>query len=72
MSRRAARALFWGWVIAAVVFLCFPGIVPFNRARPFVLGLPFVLVWVALWVVLALIVFTLVDRTLGRPGPERP
>lgn len=66
MSRRAAVALFWGSVIAATVFLTFPGIVPFNRARPFVLGLPFVLVWVALWVVVALIAFSLADRTLGK------
>lgn len=66
MSPRSAVTLFWGWVIAGAVFLCFPGIVPFNHARPFVLGLPFVLVWVALWILLALVVFSIVDRTLGK------
>lgn len=69
MSRRGAIALFWGWVIAAAVFLCFPGIVPFNRPRPFIFGLPFVLAWVALWIVLALIVFLRVDRVLDRHRP---
>jgi hypothetical protein len=32
--------------------LTFPGILPFNRIEPFVLGLPFSFAWVILWVVL--------------------
>lgn len=66
MSPATARVLFWGWLIAATVLLCFPGIVPFNRIRPTVLGLPFVFAWVALWVVLALVVFLAVDAVVGR------
>ncbi len=66
MSRRAAVTGIGGWVIAGTIFLCFPGIVPFNRARPFVFGMPFVMAWVALWVVLALVVFVVADHTLGR------
>lgn len=68
MNSRGALTLFWGYVIAATLLLTFPGIVPFNRQRPFLLGMPFVLVWVALWVVLAFCVFLAVDRVLGRTG----
>ncbi len=70
MSPRAARALFWGWLIVATILLCFPGIVPFNRIRPMVLGLPFVFAWVTLWVVLALIVFLAVDAVIGREAGD--
>lgn len=38
-----------------------PGMIPFNRIRPFVLGLPFSLVWPALWIVLGLLVFVLLE-----------
>lgn len=71
MSARAATLLFWSWVVGATVFLCFPGVLPFNRTRPLVFGLPFVFIWVALWIVLALIVFWTTDRVLDRErGPE--
>jgi hypothetical protein len=32
--------------------LTFPGIEPFNRIEPFVLGIPFSFAWVIAWVVL--------------------
>lgn len=38
-----------------------PGMIPFNRIRPFVLGLPFSLFWAALWIVLGLLVFVLLE-----------
>lgn len=70
MSARAAVLLFWSWVAAATVFLCFPGVLPFNRARPFVLGMPFIMAWVALWIVSAFVVFWYVDRVLDRHRKE--
>jgi hypothetical protein len=59
------RLLPWG---AAGFFLLFtvavtwPGMIPFNRVEPTVLGLPFNMVWIALWVVLSFVVLVLVDR----------
>jgi hypothetical protein len=64
--RRGAIVLFWTWVIGAMVFLMFPGVIPFNRILPLVLGMPFVLAWVAFWVALAFLVFSAVDRVLER------
>ena len=66
MSRRCALALFWGYVVFAAFFLTFPGVLPFNRLLPLVLGMPFVLGWVAFWVALAFFVFSAVDRALAR------
>jgi hypothetical protein len=43
---------------AAVIFTLYllgvhwPGILPFAGPRPFILGMPFNLMWVVLWVVL--------------------
>ena len=70
MSRRSAVVLFFSWIAAATVFLCFPGVVPFNRIRPLIFGMPFNLAWVALWIVSAFVVFLLVDRTLDRDRTE--
>ncbi len=43
------RAYHW---LAALPALCMLGGVPFaNRVEPFVLGLPFLLFWILLWVV---------------------
>jgi hypothetical protein len=35
-----------------LVAVSYPGILPFNRIEPLVLGLPFSFVWMILWVVL--------------------
>lgn len=66
MSLRAARvgaALFFLLFVVAVTW---PGMVPFNRIRPLVLGLPFSMVWIAFWVCLSFFVFILVDLVEGR------
>jgi hypothetical protein len=36
---------------AMVFFVTYPGYVPFDRIRPFVLGLPFSLFWQVCWIV---------------------
>jgi len=46
---------------ANAFFVLWPGIVPFRNARPFILGLPFPLVWVTLWVIAGFFVLLLVD-----------
>ena len=65
LSRRLVP---WG---AAGFFLLFtaavtwPGLIPFNRVQPTVLGLPFTMAWIAFWVVLSFVVLLLVDRFEG-------
>jgi hypothetical protein len=62
MSRRNARILGVVFFLANVVAVTWPGLVPFNRVRPFVLGLPFVMVWLTIWVLAAMIVLLVIDR----------
>jgi hypothetical protein len=66
MSVHGARRLFVAWLIIATVVLVWPGILPFNRIEPRIFGLPFVIVWVALWVVLGFVVLLIVDRAVSR------
>lgn len=57
---------------AALFFLLFalavtwPGMLPFNRFRPTILGLPFSMAWIAMWVLLSFLVFLVVDRVESR------
>jgi hypothetical protein len=62
MSLVAARRLFVAFFALYTIALTYPGVLPFNRIRPFVLGLPFSFVWVLIWVVLGFVVFIVVDR----------
>jgi hypothetical protein len=39
---------------------------PFNRITPTILGLPFSMAWIALWVVLSFLVLVVVDRVEGK------
>jgi hypothetical protein len=61
-----ARTLTILYFIGYAVAVTWPGIVPFNRVRPTVLGLPFVMVWMALWIVGALFVLWGLDRVEAR------
>jgi len=64
------------WVrrFAAVYFLLFvvavtwPGMLLFNRIEPLLLGLPFSMFWIALWVFCSFLVFLLVDSVESREG----
>ena len=50
-------------VLAAVPFVgILAGIFFANRAEPFVLGLPFALFWITLWVVLTAVIMGVVYR----------
>jgi len=35
---------------AMIFFVTYPGYVPFDRIRPFVLGMPFSMFWQVLWI----------------------
>ena len=54
---RLARWVAVLYFVAMTVAVTFPGVIPFNHARPFVLGLPFVFAWYLAWIVGAFAVF---------------
>lgn len=72
MSGKGARRLFVVYLLTMAVALTFPGIAPFNRVRPMILGLPFILVWVASWVALGFFVLIVVDRAISRTEESEP
>ena len=70
MKVSTARALVAVYLVAALVFVVWPGYVPFARTYPTVLGLPFSMAWIAGWVVGVAVVLALLDRVerLHRDG----
>ncbi len=69
---RLARLLTGLYFTTALVFVTWPGLVPFARARPFVLGLPFAMAWIAAWVAGAVVVLVLLDRVERRHRSDEP
>lgn len=65
---RAVRILAAVFLLLFLVAVTWPGMVPFNRVRPLVLGLPTSMAWVAFWVVLGCLVLWLVDVVERRGG----
>ncbi len=63
---RGGTALFFLLFAGAVTW---PGMVPFNRIKPLILGLPFSMAWIAFWVALSFVVLVLLDRAED-PGEE--
>lgn len=64
-SLRALKRLFVIFFLAYAFFVMYPGVLPFSRARPFVLGLPFPLVWVTLWIIGGFVMLLLLDCAYG-------
>jgi hypothetical protein len=62
MTVRAARRLVFGLLGLYTVFLTYPGMVPFNRIEPLVLGLPFSMFWIVLWVAIVFAGLLLLNR----------
>lgn len=60
--KRAATWIAIVYFIAMAIALTFPGIMPFNTIRPFILGIPFVFAWYIFWILGALSVFVFLDR----------
>jgi hypothetical protein len=69
LTVRTARVLAAGFFVVFLLAVTWPGMLPFNRVRPLVLGLPFSMAWVALWVVLAGLVLWLVHAVEKRGDP---
>jgi hypothetical protein len=65
VSARARRALVIAFFALYAVAVTYPGVVPFNRIFPLVLGLPYVLAWYAGWVVLGGVVLFVYLATSG-------
>lgn len=60
---RGGTILFFILFIAAVTW---PGMGIGNRVFPLVLGLPFSMFWIALWVVLSFLVLVILDWAEGK------
>ena len=65
-SRQATGRLAAAYFIAMAVAVTFPGVVPLNTIRPFILGVPFVFMWYMAWTLGALVVFLILHRTFGK------
>lgn len=65
-AKRAAPFAFIAFLVVNVIAVTYPGVIPFNRVRPFVFGLPFVFFWIALWIVLAMLMLVIVDMVESR------
>lgn len=70
MTKGAARLLVVATFLLYTLVLCWPGVLPFNRIRPFVLGLPFSFAWVILWVILGGLALLVADRSFANAANE--
>lgn len=70
MSLRTARTLTVGYFALMIVSVTWPGMLPFARTRPFILGLPFSFAWVSAWVLGSVFVLLAVDRVERRHRGE--
>lgn len=61
----AVRTLAAVFFLLYAVALTWPGMLPANRIRPFVLGLPFSMFWAAAWIVGGMLVLWIVHRVEG-------
>ena len=66
MSLKTARLLTGAYLLTALFFVTWPGLVPFARIEPLILGLPFSMAWIAGWIAGVVIVLTLLDRVERR------
>ncbi len=66
MSLRWTRWAVAAFLLFFVFVVTWPGILPFNRVEPRILGMPFVMAWHAGLLVLTGIVLYLVDRVESR------
>lgn len=72
-ARRASRRGLH-LTLAALPFVGMLVLVPFvNRDEPYVLGLPFLLFWIVLWVVLTSVCMTVIYHTdpANKPGSDQ-
>ena len=67
---RAARIIAALYLLGFAAAVTWPGMTLFNRVEPKVLGLPFNMAWIALWLLLGMDVLTIVD-VVERKGRRR-
>ena len=70
MSLKAARAMATVYFLLTLYFVTWPGLVPFARIEPYVLGLPFSMAWIAAWIAGSVVVLFLLDRVEKRYRDE--
>ena len=68
---RRVRRFVVAFFLVMTVAVTWPGMVPFNRIRPLVLGLPLSLVWPALWIVAGCAVLFVLEWAWERAEAER-
>ena len=66
MSLRTARILTYIYLALALFFVTWPGLKPFARVEPLVLGLPFSMAWIAGWIAGSVFVLYGLDRVERR------
>jgi hypothetical protein len=76
MRIRLIPALAVLYYAAMIFFVTYPGYVPFDRIRPFVLGMPFSMFWQVCWIVGAGLVlggvFVWEQKRRGKADGARP
>lgn len=71
MKTRTVRRGVAVFLVLDGLLAIWPGLLPFNRIHPLIFGLPFVMAWLTLLLLLigvALLVMALADRKAGRPS----
>ncbi|MDX1494089.1 MAG: DUF3311 domain-containing protein [Longimicrobiales bacterium] len=66
MKLTTARTLAGVYFVLMLVFVTWPGLVPFSRVEPLILGLPFSMAWIAAWIAGSVLVLWGLDRVEGR------
>lgn len=66
MKLSTARTLAGAYLLTALVFVTWPGLVPFSKIEPLILGLPFSMAWIAMWVSGTVVMLFLLDRVEKR------
>ena len=56
-SRTLWRRLTWAYHLAFIIAVVWPGQALVNNPRPFILGLPLQIVWIAAWIIGSVLVF---------------
>ncbi|HEX7050098.1 MAG TPA: DUF3311 domain-containing protein [Longimicrobiales bacterium] len=70
MRLRTARRLAFAFFATYAIVQTFPGVLPFNRIRPLILGLPFSFFWPTVWVAAAVVIFWVLGRAEARARRE--
>ncbi|GMR12648.1 MAG: hypothetical protein BMS9Abin29_0839 [Gemmatimonadota bacterium] len=66
MSLRRTRWAAAAFLLFFLVVVTWPGILPFNRVEPRILGMPFIMAWQTGLLILTGILLYLVDRVEAR------